>query len=207
MEMIGTAAIAALRSASQELTVSPQPSAGSVVAKPTIRMPETVEECRALKEWADAQPDGVPSASTSQLARHLEYLAVTLPRQAADDESGEKRTAVYARILGSYSNHALAYMARKACETLNWFPTPKQCLDILGTYRAPQTEKDGALALCHRFWQGRFEDWYAAVQAGDADQETIDNAPKQWRMIAMERGLLRLVEDGSFVLRRKVITA
>jgi len=203
METIGKAILSVIEGG---LTASPLPSEKSLIAKPIIRLPETVEECRSLKEWADAQPDGVPPASTSQLARHLEYLAVTLPRQAADDESGEKRTAVYARILGGYSNHALAYMARKACETLNWFPTPKQCLDILETYRPPQTEKDGALALCHRFWQGRFEDWHAAVRDGSADQATIDGAPKQWRMIAMERGLLRLLEDGSFVLRRKIIS-
>lgn len=176
------------------------------MVKPIIRLPGTVEEANALKAWADAQDDRPEPASVNQLARHLEYLAVTLPRQGADDESGQKRTAVYTRILGSYSNDALAYMARRACETLDWFPTPRQCLEILAHYRRPATEKDVALSLCHRFWQGKFESWFEAVQDGHVDQDTIDNAPKQWRMIAMERGFLRLLEDGSFVLRRPTIS-
>lgn len=204
METIGKAVLSVIEGG---LTDSPQPSARSLIAKPIIRLPETVEECRALKAWADAQDDTPPPASVPQLARHIEYIAATLPRQGTDEETGEKRTAVYARILGGFSNAALAYMARKACETLDWFPTPRQCLEILQGYNPPPTDKDCALSLCHRFWQGKFEDWFAAVQDGNVDQEMIDAAPKQWRMIAMERGLLRLLEDGSFVLRRKVIGA
>ena len=169
-------------------------------------MPETVEECRALKAWAEAQDDRPAPASVTQLARHLEYLAATLPRQGTDEETGEKRTAVYARILGGYSNDALAYMARKACETLNWFPTPKQCLDILQGYRAPTSEKDQALSLCHRFQQGRFEEFVADLQADRATQDDVDAAPLQWRKIAMERGHLRWIEEQQrYVIRRPVI--
>jgi len=159
-----------------------------------------------LKAWADAQDDTPPPASASQLARHIEYIAATLPRQSVDDEAGEKRTAVYTSLLSGFSNRALAYMARKACETLDWFPTPRQCLEILQGYNAPPSEKDTALALCHRFWQGKFEDWIAAVKDGNVDQETIDNAPLQWRKIAMERGFLRWIEEECrYVIRRKII--
>lgn len=206
MQMIGTAAIEAITSVSHGLTVSPLPSAGSVTTKPIIRLPETVDEARALKAWADEQSDAPTPATLNQLARHLEYLAVTLPRQTADDETGEKRTAVYARLLGGYPNDALAFMSRKACETLNWFPTPKQCLDILATYRAPATEKEQALTLCHRFWQGRFEDFIALLKAGTATQADVDAVPMQWRKIAMERGHLRWIEEEKRnVIRRPVI--
>lgn len=163
-------------------------------------MPETVDEARALKAWADEQSDAVTPATINQLARHLEYLAVTLPRQTADDETGEKRTAVYARLLGGYPNDALAFMSRKACETLNWFPTPKQCLDILATYRAPATEKEQALMLCHDFWQGRFEYFIAALKAGEATTAMVEAVPEQWRRIAMERGFLRWA-DGAYSIR------
>lgn len=206
MEMIGASAITALHNVSHELMVSPLPSGRSLQAKPDIRLPETIDEARALKEWADAQSDTPTPASINQLARHLEYLAVTLPRQGADDETGEKRTAVYARLLGSYSNDALAFMSRRACETLNWFPTPKQCLDILATYRAPASEKDQALTLCHRFWQGRFEDFIALLKRGEASQDNVDAVPRQWRAIAMEQGYLRWIgEEERYVIRRPVI--
>lgn len=186
---------------------SSTPAIRSALAKPIIRMPETADEARALKAWADAEDDRPEPASANQIGKHLAFMSATLPSKSSDEDSGKMRFAVYSRILGEFSNHALAYMARKACETLDWFPTPRQCLEILQGYRAPPTEKDDALQLCHRFWQGKFEDWFAAVQDGNVDQDTIDNAPKQWRMIAMERGLLRLMPDGSFVLRRKVIGA
>lgn len=189
------------------MTDSPLPSDRSLVTKPRISTPPTVEEIKALKVWADVQDDRPEPASVNQIAKHLSFMAATLPSKATDEDSGKMRVAVYSRLLGDFSNHALAYMARKALETLDWFPTPRQCLEILQGYRPPLTEKDEALQLCHHFWQGRFEDWHTAVRDGTADQATIDNAPKQWRMIAMERGLLRLMPDGSFVLRRKVIGA
>lgn len=205
MEMIGKAVLSVIEGG---LTVSPPHCARSLLAKPVIRLPETIDEARALKEWADAQNDAPVPASINQLARHLEYLAVTLPRQGADEESGEKRTAVYARLLGSFSNDALAFMSRRACETLNWFPTPKQCLDILATYRAPASEKDQALTLCHRFWQGRFEDFIALLKRGEASQDDVDAVPRQWRAIAMEQGYLRWIGDEDrYVIRLKVLSA
>lgn len=203
METIGKAALSLVAGMG-----SSTPSGKSLVAKPTIRLPETVEECRALKLWAEAQDDRPQPASTPQIAKHLAFMSATLPSKATDDDSGKMRVAVYSRILGDFSNDALAYMARRVCAELDWFPTPRQCLEILRDYREPPTEKDEALSLCHRFWQGRFEDYIAALQAGEMDQEAIDSAPLQWRKIAMERGyLLWIPDEQRYVIRRKVIEA
>lgn len=205
MEMIGKAAFNALNVA-QELTVSPLPAAKSLLVKPIIRLPETVEEARTLKAWANATDDTPEVATVSQLSRHLEFMAATLPTKAMDEEGGKKRVAVYARILGDFSNGALAYMTRKACETLDWFPTPRQCLDILREYRDPATDRDKALMLCHRFWQGRFEDFIAALKAGTATDADVDAVPGNWRAIAMEQGHLRWIgEQQRYVIRRPVI--
>lgn len=199
MGMIGKEVLNAVA----ELTVGPQSSAMSVIAKPIIRMPETVEEAKALKVWADAQSDGVPAASTQQIAKHLDFLAATLPSKGVDEDTARMRFAVYSRILGEYSNAALAYMARKACATLDWFPTPKQCLELLNEYRAPTSEKDHALMLCHSFWEGRFQDFIGALKDGNADQVLVDSVPEQWRRIAVERGFLRYMpEENRFVIRQ-----
>lgn len=207
MEMIGKAAFSALNAA-QELTASPPPAGRSLIAKPIIRLPETDDEARALKVWAMSQDDAPIVASPGQLSRHLEFMAATLPTKALDEEGGKKRVAVYARILGDYSNGALAYMTRKACETLDWFPTPRQCLDILREYRDPATDRDKALTLCHRFWQGRFEGFIAALKAGTATDADVDAAPANWRAIAMEQGHLRWInEQERYVIRCPVLAA
>jgi hypothetical protein len=178
-----------------------------LVVKPAIQMPATAEECGVLMRWAQAQPDGWPLATVDELARHLDFLGSTLPRQATDAESGRMRAAVYARFLASYSNSALAYMSRRACETLDWFPTPRQCLDILKDYQAPITEKETALRLCGAFWGERFDAFLSNVVRADKviTQADIDAVPEQWRRIAVERGALRLMADGTFVVRRAAL--
>jgi len=194
---IGAAALQAIGN----LMGSEQSSAKLQVAKPIIRPPESEEECRALKAWADSIDDRPQPATPSQIARHLEFMSATLPSRNIDEETGRMRFAVYSRLLGEYSNDALAYMARNACTKFDWFPTPRQCLEILAEYRPAASEKERALMLCHSFWQGRFEDFITALKSGDATQEMVDAVNKQWRFIAMERGFLRHMPDGSFIIR------
>lgn len=197
MEQIGNLAAQALNN----LTASPQPSDMSLVAKPELRMPRTMEEADALRVWADTQiNDNVP-ATARQLAKHLAFVEATLPSKNVDGETGQMRTAVYTSLLADYSDGALAFMARKACATLDWFPTPKQCIDILSQYRAPRSDKETALALCHSFAQRRFEEFIWSLETGKATNDAILAVPDQWRRIAIERCLLRAMPDGSFVIR------
>lgn len=178
------------------------------IAKPVIRLPETVEEAKALRAWAEAQDDRPRPASILQITKHLTFMAATLPSKGISDDDGKMRVAVYSKILGEFSNDALAYMARRACSELDWFPTPRWCLETVQQYRPPATEKDHALALCHRFFQGKFEDFIFALEHGTADQALVDSVPLQWQKIAMERGYLRWInEEGRYVIRRKVIGA
>lgn len=190
-----------------QVTDSPTPSKSLPATRPVIAAPATISECRALKAWADGEPDGHEPASIEELAKHLQFLNSTLPRQAADAEAGKKRTAVYARILGSFSSDALAFMTRRACETLDWFPTPHQCLDILKDYQEPATDKQIALSLCQNFWQTRMDEFLASLRDGAANQSDVDAVPQQWLMVAMERGYLRLIEDGAFVIRSNGLAA
>jgi len=163
-----------------------------------LAKPTTVEECRALKAWADAEPvRSTVRASYEQIERHLEYLATTLPSQAVDDESGKRRFAVYCSLLGEFSNEALQFMSREACRTLEWFPTPKQCLSIIAKYRPPISDRDRALLLCSDFTQSQFERWIANLREG----QPIGDVPDQWKRIAVEQGIARRLDDGRYVSR------
>jgi hypothetical protein len=202
METIGKAALTVVEGGMDSSTLATKP----VMPKPVIRLPETVDEAKALKAWANAQDDRQRPASPLQITKHLTFLGATLPSKSQDDDSGKMRFAVYSSVLAEYSNDALAYMARRACAELNWFPTPRQCIEFADQYRPPVSEKDRALSLCHRFFQGRFEDFISDLKLGLATQDLVDAAPLQWQQIAMEQGYLRWInEQKRYVIRRPVI--
>jgi len=144
-------------------------------------------------------------ASPNQFAKIFKYLADTLPSRASDEESGRTKLTVYASILGHFSNDALAFMARRACETLDWFPTPKQCLEILREYPPPQTPRATAERYCFEYRQAQMEAFLNALRDGAATADILDGKPDQWLRIANERGYLRKMSDGSYIIRQKQI--
>jgi hypothetical protein len=173
---------------STQLT-SPRPIAGA---------PQTDDDCRALKAWAESLPlDQQPAAPQERIEQHLAFMAATLPSQAVDDESGRRRFAVYVTLLSGFSDEALKHMARTACQTLRWFPVPIQCLELARAYRAPAGEREATLRICHDFAQRAFQRWLANISEG----QPIGDVPEQWLRIAVERGPLRRLTNGSFVSR------
>ena len=162
-------------------------------------IPSTLAEADQLREWAlTTVPAAAAAASADQLARHLEFMAAALPSRANDAETGRKRVAVYASILAGKSNEALAFMSRRACETLEWFPSPKQCLDILADYRPPETPQAAALLTCERFTEQAFAEWMRALRDG----APVGDVPERWKRIAVEQGDARRLDDGSYTSRR-----
>lgn len=176
------------------LTASRPPSA----EPQPVSLPTTMEEADALRDWASlTSPAPAAPATHDQLARHLEFMQAALPSRANDAETGRKRFAVYATILSGKSNEALAFMARRACETLEWFPSPKQCLDILAEYRPPAPPQSHALIACRQFTAARFDEWLAALRDGGE----VGDVPERWQRIAVEQGVMRRLEDGTMVSR------
>lgn len=196
MQTIGTAALRLVNRVAEGPTHGNPSCAVSPMVRPGV--PQTAEECRALEAWAHAQ--FVSKAEPQQIARHLEFLAATLPSRATDDHSAKMRFAVYSRFLMEYSNEALAFMAREACIRFDWFPTPRQCLLILEEWNSP--DRDTALRQCQTYWQDRHEAWLDLLATGDAAQADIDAVPDQWKRIAVEHGHLRRMADGQYILRR-----
>jgi len=163
-------------------------------------MPATREECRSLRAWANAQPSTRPTSAThDQIEHHLEFLAATLPSKAIDAETGKRRFAVYVSLLEGLSSEALAHMSRRACETLDWFPTPKQCLDLAREYTPPQSAAVLAISQCNHFDQISFDRWIDALPNGGE----IGDAPQRWIDIAIARNAIRRMPDKSLVIRRK----
>lgn len=185
------------------LTDSSPPAEKPSIATPTIRLPETADECRALREWAETTNVPAVRASVEQISRHLEFLAATLPSKNVDENAGKMRFSVYYRMLGGYSDAALSFMSREICKRFDWFPTPHQCLGILEEYRPQATPQELAITYCQQFWQQRFENFVGVLKGGAATQEMIDGVPDQWRRIAVEQGHLRRMPDGSHVIRKR----
>jgi len=159
----------------------------------------TDSECDELRGLALAMlPEHVP-ADARQLAKQLQFIEATLPSKNIEEQSGQMRTAVYARILGGYTKEALAYMTERVCRELDWFPTPRQCLEILESYRAPASRKDKALQICAQHTQAKFDEWIASLRKGESVELT--GKPERWLRIAETQGYLRCV-DGEYVQRQ-----
>lgn len=197
MEALGTTAMALV----DRQMGSRTPSLSHVPAeRPVQGMPTSMAECRALAAWAEALPIAIPQPVTvEQLERHLGFLAATLPAKNVDDDAGRRRFAVYVTVLQPHPADAIAYMARRAVETLDWFPTPRQCLDLIGEFRRPSSEREATLRLCSAYAVDALERWLAAVRAGG----DVGDVPNQWQRIAVEQGVMRRLSDGSMVSRAR----
>jgi hypothetical protein len=158
-----------------------------------------MDECRALRAWAETLPVAPPAIETDRFAARIKHMHATLPSRHVDTMTGAQRAAMYYAILGHRSDDAIRFMVRRACETLAWFPPPVQCLEILSEYCEPATRRDIAFSLCRDFVQERFEQWMAALRDGTAD--SIGDVPEKWRRIAAERGYLRLMPDRTYAIR------
>ena len=160
--------------------------------------PTTIEECRILAAWAEAQPSGKPRpASAEQIERHLEFLATALPSKRVDLDTGKRRFAVYVSMLGGFSDAALAHMSRRACETLQWFPVPAECIALAREHREPVDDHAAILRLCEDTANDLFERWLVNIGEG----QPIGDVPDRWLRIAVERGTLRRLEHDRYVTR------
>ena len=158
----------------------------------------TVAECDELRSIALAMPiENIP-VETRELAKQLQFIEATLPSKNTDEQSGQMRTAVYARILGGYTKEALSYMTERVCKELDWFPTPRQCLAILESYTPTTTKKDKALRICLNHATARFDDFIGKLHCGEPVE--LSDKPERWLRIAVERGYLRFA-DGEYTIR------
>ncbi len=160
----------------------------------------SLEECEQLRALALAQPPSFVPATPQQIAKQLSYLSATLPSKNIDEEAGQLRFVVYVRILTGYTKEALSYMTERACREMDWFPTPRQCLEILDAYNAPATTAEKALLKCSTFTQAAFDEWLGRLWREKVEQAEIDAKPERWLRIAECQNALRFV-DGKYLQR------
>lgn len=163
-----------------------------------VGKPTTIEECRILAAWVEAQPPHREVLATADdILRHIEFMAATLPSKRVDLGTGKDRTAVYVRVLMGRSKAALAHMSSEAFKRFEWFPVPAQCLALADEYRPPVDDRAAVLRLCEDTANDLFERWLANVGQG----QPIGDVPDRWLRIAVERGTLRRLEHDRYVTR------
>src|SRR5690606_25975961 len=135
----------------------------------------------------------VPCDATD-FAKLMRSLSI-LPSRADDEVTGKLRLGIYHRMMGHYPRAAIAFMVETALGKFDWFPTPKQCLEILDGWRdhdavmrRHRTVMAAGAVRAER--QARLADVMGALDRRDLDQEHIDALPDQVKIIGAERGFL-----------------
>lgn len=154
---------------------------------------------------ANSPPPNIPCCDDDHFEKSMRALA-TLPSRAEDDIRGELRFAIYRKLLGKYSKAAISHLVETALTTLDWFPTPRQCLAILGDWRerdvvAHKHRTAMAASAVRQERQARLGEVMDALDRRALDQEQIDALPDQVKEIGAERGFLRLHDDGIYRAR------
>jgi hypothetical protein len=162
----------------------------------TLAMVERVASCPLPKS---------SSCDEVHFLRCLRSMSL-LPRRAEDELTGELRTALYRRHLGHFSRDAMSYLAETSTRQCQWFPTPRECLEILETWSGddgPARAKKLASSLAWQERQARFDDAMSLLATGDVEQAWIEALPERWKQIAEARMLLWQHADGSFTQRKE----
>lgn len=149
-------------------------------------------------------PAAVPCAE-AEFAKLMRTMS-TMASRADDETTGKLRLAVLRRVVGHYPREAIAYLVETAITTLDWFPSPKQCLDILkGWTRNDEAvqRQASAIKLVRAERQARFDEVLGALERRELDQAAIDALSPRMRIVGAERGFLRLEDDG--VYRARVV--
>lgn len=156
----------------------------------------TKADCERVRQLALSLPTKAEPATPKDIAQKLEYIAATLPYKNVDEVSGKMRFTVYVQLLRSYSNAALSYMVERVCRERDWFPTPRQCIEILKDYRPSLSDREQVLVRVSKREEQIFDQFLKALGAGPVDQSYIDLQPERWKRIAVEKGYLRYTENG-----------
>lgn len=197
-QAIGTTLPAILGS----VTIETDSSALSTVASSAmVRLDD--RQLEATTALANSPLPALPRCSDDQFNKSMRALSM-LPRRGDDDTTGELRVEIYQAMLGHYPNAAIRFMSATALAELEWFPSPKQCLDILGRWKRNDGEgqkRTRAAAMVRAEQKARFDDTMGALERREFDQGQIDALPERIRSIGAERGFLRLHDDGVYRAR------
>lgn len=180
-------------------TASSEPSTdGSKLA-----MPLDDQALAAMASLASSPLPPLPRCDDDHFDKSMRAMSI-LPRRADDEVKGELRAHLYRRMIGHFPREAISFLAEQSLATLDWFPSPKQCLDILASWirndEAVQ-RKTAAARMVRSERQARFDAVLASLERRELDQGAIDALPQRMQIIGEERGFLRLHDDGVYRAR------
>lgn len=170
---------------------------------PMIRLDD--RQLKAMEAIASAPLPAPARCPDDHFAKSMRALSM-LPRRGDDETTGELRAAIYQRVMGHYPLEAIKFLTERALTELEWFPSPKQCLDILSRWKRndePLHRQIMAQKMVRAELTARFEENMVALAARELDQAAIEALPPMVRIIAAERGYLRLHDDGVFRVRHE----
>lgn len=157
-----------------------------------------------VEELANSPLPALPPCDDREFAKLIRALDAALPRRSTDEVTGELRKRLYQNKLGGYPHAAVQFMVSTALDELSWFPTIAQCLEILSRWRRADGDvqrQASAASLARAERQARFDDVMRALDRREIDQAGIDALPINIRVVAAERGFLRLHDDGIYRAR------
>jgi len=140
----------------------------------------------------------------------LRIMLAVLPKRSADEISGELFVAAYQRKLGHYSNEAINFLADRAMERCQWFPTIFECLEIIGDWRRNDEfvqRRILAQRLANRERDARQKERWEAerLDRWEVTQEQIDAMTEQAREFCASVGQIGKTEDGKYVPHAQTI--
>jgi hypothetical protein len=124
-----------------------------------------------------------------------------LPKRKDDALSGELRAGLYYRKLKGYPKDAMSFLVSEALERCEWFPSIKECLDMLGRWKRADEALVAKLAagqIARRERLARLNETMAALERGELDGDAIAALPERFRDIAETRALIWVDPDGSY---------
>lgn len=163
------------------------------------------QQLAAMEDLANLPLAAPTPCSAIDFAKLMRSLSI-LPSRADDEDTGKLRLGIYHRMMGHYPREAIAYMAEAVMAKYDWFPTPRQCLEILAEWRDRDAVEHKhrttmAASAVRQERQARLSDIMDALDRRSLDQAAIDALPSRVREIGAERGFLRLHDDGVYRAR------
>lgn len=163
------------------------------------------QQLAVMEDLANLPLAAPTPCSAIDFAKLMRSLSI-LPSRADDEDTGKLRLGIYHRMMGHYPRDAIAYMAEAVMAKYDWFPTPRQCLEILAEWRDTAAVEHKhrttmAASAVRQEKQARLGDIMGDLDRRALDQAAIDALPIQMRVIGAERGFLRLHDDGVYRAR------
>lgn len=187
-------------------TVSNAPSIVDWTSVELTNLPDRLDDqtLAMVEALAKSPLPALPACDENHFLKSMRALSL-LPRKADDELKGELRVALYQRMIGHHPREAISFLVEQALAECDWFPTPAQCIAIIGRWRRsddPVRLRNVAQSRARAELQFRFDEILTRLESRSMNQAEIDALPDRMKRIGEERGFLRIV-DGRFIIRRE----